>query len=82
VIPLLVELLVVAALFATAAIAGASRPGAGWPRFVYVGAAVLSATGFVASLAFLLAGARPTEVVLPLGLPWIGAHLRLDALSA
>lgn len=79
---LIVELLVVAALFAAAAVAGTSRPGAGWPRFVYAGAAVVSATGFVAALAFLLAGARPVEVVLPLGLPWIGAHLRLDALSA
>jgi len=27
-------------------------------------------------------GADPTDVVLPLGLPWLGAHFHLDALSA
>jgi formate hydrogenlyase subunit 3/multisubunit Na+/H+ antiporter MnhD subunit len=35
------------------------------------------------ALAHLLAGVTmPATVVLPLGLPWIGAHFRLDALSA
>ena len=29
-----------------------------------------------------LGGGAPTSVVLPLGLPWIGAHFRLDALAA
>ena len=29
-----------------------------------------------------LAAAPPAGVVLPLGLPWIGAHFRIDALSA
>ena len=34
------------------------------------------------ALAHLVSGGAPTGVVLPLGLPWIGAHFRLDALAA
>jgi hydrogenase-4 component B len=30
----------------------------------------------------LLAGSAASEIVLPLGLPWLGAHFRLDALAA
>src|SRR5690606_28361931 len=30
----------------------------------------------------LLRGDAPSELTLPLGLPWLGAHFRLDALSA
>ena len=39
--------------------------------------------GLGCGLAGLLAGATPVPTItLPLGLPWIGAHFRLDALSA
>ena len=38
----------------------------------------LSALGLPA----LACGTRPQTLVLPLGLPWLGMHLRLDALSA
>lgn len=41
--------------------------------------AVSSAAALVAGMSL---GAAPETVVLPLGLPWIGAHFRLDALSA
>lgn len=34
------------------------------------------------ALAHLLAGSTPARADLPIGLPWIGAHFRLDALSA
>src|SRR5258708_6080613 len=37
-------------------------------------------TAFVA-VRFLLAGATPETAVLPIGLPWMGTHLRIDALS-
>ena len=61
-----------------AAVAGAlrARRPDGW-GIVYgmsLGAAVLAALGALL--------AAPGAVVLPLGLPWIGVHLRLDALAA
>src|ERR1700760_3289639 len=33
-------------------------------------------------LALLSLGAAPSTVVLPFGVPWTGAHFRLDALAA
>ena len=44
---------------------------------VLVVAAALCAFGFTG----LLVAAEPSTVVLPLGLPWLGAHFRVDALS-
>ena len=40
--------------------------------------------GLIATVGFLFlaAPASPVEVVLPIGLPWLGAHLRIDALSS
>ncbi|HVJ42924.1 MAG TPA: hydrogenase 4 subunit B [Dongiaceae bacterium] len=49
-------------------------------RFVYGAALVISSIA-VATACVQLA-ANPWEITLPLGLPWIGAHLRIDALSA
>ncbi len=49
-------------------------------RLVYGGAAILC--GLVTVMALLALGARPAGLVLPFGLPWVGVHLRLDALSA
>ena len=47
---------------------------------VYGGAVVLCG---LAGLSGLIAiGATPSTTVLPLGLPWVGTHLRLDALAA
>jgi formate hydrogenlyase subunit 3/multisubunit Na+/H+ antiporter MnhD subunit len=37
---------------------------------------------FVAALAHLALDAQPSRAVLPLGLPWLGAHFRVDALAA
>ena len=39
----------------------------------------LAATG---ALSHLLAGGLPVTAVLPIGLPWTGAHFRMDALAA
>ena len=74
-------LLVVSALLALAVpgLALSRRPGTG--TLVYGGALAASLTGLAAALAALLSGAS-SELVLPLGLPWIGAHFRVDALSA
>jgi formate hydrogenlyase subunit 3/multisubunit Na+/H+ antiporter MnhD subunit len=50
--------------------------------FVYGGAFVIAALLFCASVLRLLSGDAPTELTLPFGLPWLGAHFRIDALSA
>ena len=73
-------LLCVAALFALAlaAVPLAAAP-AGRP-VVYGGAMAVTAVALLIALAAI--GATPSELTLPLGLPWLGAHFRLDALAA
>ena len=52
-------------------------------RLVYGASCALTTVILLLALGRLLAGgAEVTTLVLPLGLPWIGAHLRLDALAA
>lgn len=65
---------------AVAAAFGARLRGAGVA--VYGASLAISAFVFVVSLVHLVTAAAPVGVTLPLGLPWIGAHFRLDALSA
>ena len=49
---------------------------------VYGGSLLVAVVGLATAL-YALIGQIPTEtLVLPVGLPWIGAHFRLDALSA
>jgi hydrogenase-4 component B len=51
-------------------------------RVIYGASIVVTSTSLAAALTHLL-GAAPTEnLTLPVGLPWLGAHFRLDALSA
>ena len=50
--------------------------------FVYGAALALSLVGLVAAAWYFLTRQTPQDLVLPIGLPWIGAHFRLDALSA
>ncbi|HVO14523.1 MAG TPA: hydrogenase 4 subunit B [Alphaproteobacteria bacterium] len=79
--PLTVQLCIVAALLAVAVggVALARWPGA---RIVVYGACfVLTAAGLALALRALTGGIE-ASLVLPLGLPWIGAHFRLDALTA
>src|SRR6202040_3057216 len=49
---------------------------------IYGGGLLLAVVSLVAGTIHLLGHAGPAAVTLPLGLPWIGAHFRLDALSA
>ena len=49
---------------------------------VYGASLLLSLLVLAATLSDLLLRAAPASIVLPLGLPWIGAHFRLDALAA
>lgn len=73
-------LLVVVALLG---LGGLGLPLAGRPRGpmgVYAGSA--AACAFLTLLGLVALGASlPSRAVLPLGLPWTGAHFRLDALS-
>lgn len=45
-------------------------------------ALIISAAGFANAVGFLLGAGGSESVTLPLGLPWLGAHFRVDALSA
>jgi formate hydrogenlyase subunit 3/multisubunit Na+/H+ antiporter MnhD subunit len=49
---------------------------------VYGWTFAVSAAATVAALLYLLLSDAVQEVTLPLGLPWLGAHFRLDALAA
>jgi hydrogenase-4 component B len=78
---LIAALAVVAVLLAVAAggVALGGRAGARVP--VYGACLFACLAGLALALAALL-GSVEAGVILPLGLPWIGAHFRLDALSA
>lgn len=66
------------ALGVAAGVAARVRPGRG---LVYPACAL--ASGLIGALAvWALLDGRPQSLVLPLGVPWIGSHFRLDALSA
>ena len=58
----------------------ARKPFAG--PLVYGGSLAISAAMLVVALVELLGRANGEALVLPLGLPWIGARFRVDALSA
>ncbi len=76
---IIVLLLCVGALFALglAAVPLAATP-AGRP-VIYGGA--LGVTSIAGLIALAAIGATPSGLTLPLGLPWLGAHFRLDALA-
>ena len=72
-----------AALLATAALGVALGRSARATPLVYGLAGLVSLVALaVAAIRLLDAGAPVSTVTLPLGLPWIGAHFRLDALAA
>lgn len=78
-----VSLACVAVLLATAAVGvAAGRHSVGRP-LVYGLGLVATVVAFGSAVAVLVAPpASAPELVLPLGLPWLGAHFRIDALSA
>ena len=49
---------------------------------VYGGSLLFTGAALMITLVALLGGSPTETLVLPVGLPWIGAHFRLDALSA
>jgi hydrogenase-4 component B len=81
-VTLAIVLVCTAVLLALGPLAVALGGSAAATRFVYCGSGVATAISLAAASAHLL-GATPVEgITLPIGVPWLGAHLRLDALSA
>ncbi len=80
--PVIFFLWCVAALLANAvaAVALGRRPAA--TPVVYGASLLVSVALLSDALLQLLGGTAPVTISLPLGVPWIGAHFRLDALSA
>lgn len=77
-----VALVLVLVLLLTAPVALAAGDAPWGARAVY-GAGIAAGLGFaVLALLVLTGGADGTTLRLPLGLPWLGIHLRLDPLGA
>lgn len=73
----------VVALLATAPVAifAARREKAG--AFIYVFTLLISAVALVTAVWVLASGGTSAQTShLPVGLPWLGSHLRLDPLAA
>jgi hydrogenase-4 component B len=81
--PVVVGLWCVAALLATAVLGIAAGRSSKATPIVYGVCLAASTVAFAAALARLIAGDPVTPaIVLPLGLPWLGAHFRIDALAS
>jgi hydrogenase-4 component B len=77
-----VILALAAALIALASLALILQGTAFGRILVYGGSLVVAGAALVLALVSLFGGAPTETLVLPVGLPWIGAHFRLDALSS
>jgi hydrogenase-4 component B len=77
-----VALTCVAAFIAVAALSVALVRWAAAFRIVYGASLAVSAAAFAGALAHLVMGGAASTLTLPLGLPGLGAHVRLDALAA
>ncbi len=71
-----------AALLALAALSVTIVRAAAATRIVYAASLVVTTVSLAAAAQHLASAAPPLGTVLPLGVPWLGAHFRLDALSA
>jgi hydrogenase-4 component B len=72
-----------AALLGTSAAAVAAARHRAASACVYGIALCATAIAMIAAASYLLAdGPRAVSLLLPVGLPWLGAHFRLDALAA
>src|ERR1700693_1371541 len=81
--PSVIALWCVAAFLRLALLAAAIGRSRGATAIIYGAAFVIALVATAAALAQLTGeGAAVSNIVLPLGLPWVGAHFRLDALSA
>jgi hydrogenase-4 component B len=73
----------IAALLATSIVGAAAARHRAATTPVYAIALCITALAlFIAGFSLLDGDARPGALMLPVGIPWLGAHLRLDALAA
>ncbi len=75
-------LLAIAAFFAVSIAAIVLNRVPAVSTAVYSATSAISAVLAAYALAHLLSGAPPVDRTLPLALPWLGAHFRIDALAA
>ena len=80
--PLLIALACAAALLAISCLGVVIARMRGAATVVYSITLLISLIGLGAALAQLIGGGTAPAMTLPLGLPWLGTHLRMDALSA
>jgi formate hydrogenlyase subunit 3/multisubunit Na+/H+ antiporter MnhD subunit len=81
--PVIIELWCVAAFLLVAPLGIATARTQAGTFLVYGACVVISAVALATALISLLAGGiEVPTLVLPLGLPWLGAHFRIDALAA
>jgi hydrogenase-4 component B len=71
-----------AALLAVAVVGVAAARARRGSAAVYGSALAIATVALVAAGAHLVAGGAVMKAVLPVGLPWLGAHFRLDGLSS
>jgi hydrogenase-4 component B len=81
-VTLTVALACAAAFLSLAPIAVAIGRSSAASRIVYGASIIIAAISLLAAAMQLLDAAPPAQTALPLGVPWLGAHFRLDALSA
>jgi hydrogenase-4 component B len=79
---LTIALVCVAALLTTGLLALVVGRALQGYRAIYAISLTASLGGLGAALGHLLADSPPAALVLPLGLPWLGAHFHIDALGA
>ena len=70
-------LLCVAAHFALAVAGIALKRFPAATVVVYAGCFIVTSVALVAAVGFLIGDLHASEIVLPVGLPWLGAHFRL-----
>jgi hydrogenase-4 component B len=81
-VTLTVVLACAAALLALGALAVILGRSAAAARIVYGASLIIAMISLATAATHLLSVAEPFRTTLPLGLPWLGSHFRLDALSA
>jgi len=79
-LPLLLALPMVLLAAGVYAVAAVRQPDGS--RIVYSVSLAVSTIALVTALASLIIGQGPVTLRLPIGLPWLGAHFRLDMLTA
>jgi hydrogenase-4 component B len=77
---IILVLVCIGLLAAVAVVAATAATRTAMDRIVYGGCLAISIVSLVTAVASL--AASPSAVVLPVGLPWTGAHFRLDPLAA